>query len=128
MARIKFIPVCSSCGKIIVDKIDIAKEEVPFDTDTHYAAYGQYVHPSMCCNCGAHFNCIEIPTALPFDNSNFVYDLIYEATKHYCETHPIPISRIHESENIIDTIIHDAVDTAVRKITLNEKFVGEGDK
>lgn len=125
MASIKFIPVCSSCGKIIVDKIDVAKEEIHFNSDKHYAAYNQYVHPSMCCNCGAHFDSIEIPTTLPFDNSNFVCDLIYETTKHYCETHPIQLSRIHESENIIDTIIHDAVDNVVRKITSNEMFSKE---
>lgn len=124
MARIKFIPVCSSCGKIIVDKIDIAKEEIPFDTDTLYA-YHHYVHPSMCCNCGAHFDCIEIPTSLPFDNSNFVYDLIYQTTKDYLETHPIQLSCIHESESIIETIIHDAVDNVVRKITSNKKFSKE---
>ena len=121
MATIKFIPLCSSCGNPIIDIINISQEEIKTNTDK-IKAFNESVHPSICSNCGAHFDSITIPTKLPFDNSNYSYDLIYEATKRCLNNRPIQQARIRECEDVIYNILQSTVNSLTRKIVTDENL------
>lgn len=119
MATIKFLPVCSSCGKIIIDKIDVAKEIMTDSDGIPFTFWHHSICPSVCCNCGARFDDMEIPRELPFDNSNFAHDLAHEAVERYFESNSAPpmLSYVRGQEDVILA----AVNAEVRKIILGRK-------
>ena len=66
MAEIKFLPVCSNCGKIIYQKIDYQ----------HPDLFRHEFTPAHCPHCWAMIESIMMPTRLPFDVS--CYDPAYQ--------------------------------------------------
>jgi len=58
-ATIQFLPVCSNCGRIIYDIIDITEDQLSGET---------YHTPHKCKRCGAIFENIIVPNHFPFNN------------------------------------------------------------
>ena len=120
MATIKFLPVCSSCGKIIIDKIDVTKKTMTVSDGMPFTFGHCGICPSVCCNCGAPFDSAEMPNKLPFDNSDFAHDLAQEAVERYFETHsrPMMLSYVRGQEDVILA----AVNAEVRKKILGGEY------
>jgi len=64
-ATIQFLPVCSNCGHIIYDIIDITKDQS--STEIYHMPHPR-IEPGQCKRCGAIFEQIIIPNRLPFNN------------------------------------------------------------
>ncbi len=119
MATIKFLPVCSSCGKIIIDKIDVTKETMTVSDSMPFTFGHRGICPSVCCNCGAPFDDMEIPRELPFDNSDFAHDVAREAVERYfaSNSEPLMLSYVRGQEDVILA----AVNAEVRKKILGRE-------
>ena len=65
-ATIQFLPVCSNCGRIIYDIINVTKETLVREIVTIPRTV---VEPGQCKYCGAIFEQITIPNHLPFNNT-----------------------------------------------------------
>lgn len=72
MADIEFLPVCSNCGQIIYEIIDIEYSNNEIDdcrpNKNKYLFKESYITPFMCPYCNRQFTGIIIPSKLPFDN------------------------------------------------------------
>ena len=64
-ATIQFLPVCSNCGRIIYDIIDIT--EVPLVKGIATIPHN-VIEPRQCKRCGAIFRQIDVPNRFPFNN------------------------------------------------------------
>lgn len=68
MAKINFVPICSSCGAVI-------SEEVDYKTITDYVETREgmlelkekVIVPCRCRKCGETFTMISVPTKLPYN-------------------------------------------------------------
>lgn len=74
MAQILFRPLCSKCRKELRCVIDY--EEYPIQNEGVWAYRPDCINPEYCPYCGTQFDCIEMPTLLPFDN-NFYKHIRY---------------------------------------------------
>lgn len=71
MADIEFLPVCSNCGQIIYEIIDIEYSDEIDDcrpNKNKYLFKESYIMPFMCPYCKHQFTGIIAPSKLPFDN------------------------------------------------------------
>lgn len=66
-ATIEFLPVCSSCGRILYGHID-CEEKLEWYDDKKFRIPETTITPYTCPNCHAVFRAITMPTRLPFDN------------------------------------------------------------
>lgn len=64
-ATIQFLPVCSNCGRIIYDIIDIT--EVPLAKGIATIPHN-IIEPRQCKRCDAFFENITVPNRFPFNN------------------------------------------------------------
>lgn len=64
-ATIQFLPVCSNCGRIIYDIIDVAED--PLYTEPYHGPHTK-IEPQQCKRCGAFFENITVPNRFPFNN------------------------------------------------------------
>lgn len=75
MADIVFAPICSNCGLPIY--MDIEVENVDHINSTVFTHQSMTLHhirisPYVCPNCKAHFECVIMPTRLPYEFPNDV--------------------------------------------------------
>ena len=66
-AGIEFQPVCSNCGKVIYDIVNV-EQNVPAINDRGVNSVSYFVEPRRCKRCGVFFDYISAPTRLPYDN------------------------------------------------------------
>ena len=67
MAKIYFKPICSKCGNQILSVISYSKDIEKYAS--YFTSRGT-IEPLRCPNCGDAFDGIEMPIALPYDNSS----------------------------------------------------------
>lgn len=70
MADIVFAPICSNCGlpiymNIEVEDLDYLKSDVSIYKDK--ILHHIQISPSICPNCGKYFECVIMPTRLPYE-------------------------------------------------------------
>ena len=64
-ATIQFLPVCSNCGRIIYDIIDVTEDQLSAEA---YHIPHTRIEPEQCKRCGAIFRQIDVPNRFPFNN------------------------------------------------------------
>ena len=65
MAKIKFIPVCSSCGAKINGTVDCTPVELQGASNEMRIFNAYVITPPYCSSCGEPFEAIEMYTRLP---------------------------------------------------------------
>lgn len=78
MADIVFVPICSNCGLPIY--MDIEVEDLDYINSVGLTHESKILHhiqisPSVCPNCGEHFELVKMPTRLPYEFPNDVKKL-----------------------------------------------------
>ena len=72
MTKIVFLPVCSNCGKILFDLINV-EPKYKINPPTSYYSYEppvEYsIYPGTCPKCGKKFSEVIIPEKLPVDTT-----------------------------------------------------------
>lgn len=67
MAEINFVPCCSNCGVKIYDEVGVEYvDELP--PNDYLYRRNERVYPHKCPFCGEFFDCITIPSKLPYQN------------------------------------------------------------
>lgn len=67
MAKILFRPICSKCRKELRCVIDYGVHDIQIEDARMYRP--NCIDPECCPYCGEQFDCIEMPTSIPFDNT-----------------------------------------------------------
>ena len=66
-AGIEFQPVCSNCGKVIYDIVNVEQcTHVVDGRGINSVSYS--IEPRRCKRCGVFFEYVGAPTRLPYDN------------------------------------------------------------
>lgn len=66
-ATIIFRPICSRCGRRIVNtEINYIQDAQIETKDMHFRVPSMHVEPSRCPHCNAYFTTIEMPCNVPF--------------------------------------------------------------
>lgn len=69
MADIVFAPICSNCGLPIYMDIEVEYSDYLKDLLTPESKILHHIQisPSVCPNCGTYFECVIMPTRLPYE-------------------------------------------------------------
>ena len=70
MADIVFAPICSNCGLPIYMDIDVEDLDYTKPNVSRYEdkiLHHIQISPSICPNCKTHFECVIMPTRLPYE-------------------------------------------------------------
>lgn len=66
-AKILFRPICGNCRRQLDEYIYITEDYYHVE-NSKCSLKNSRIYPVQCKYCGALFDCVEMPTKLPFDN------------------------------------------------------------